>query len=1130
MHGLCSQYVSKDAQSPTDFIPQLCPDPALTAFAQLGSLKLNTQRTLISLFSRHNQHVIAEATRTLSLQNDGGDEEEEEAEDGLWLGCCHLAYERSFCKYVLNHSETGEVIMVPDMQQDDRFSKCRDVFEFPHARFIASAPILSPRNHVIGAYTVIDDKPHPALDPKHSKFLKDMARTVMGYLGATRAKGQQLRAERMLVGIGSFLEGKGSLRHAWLKASEPAQSPLEDEDEGVEGKINKSQQVKQVVDDTAQDLKEKATSKSVLPDQSENTKIPQNSRPSYKRQDPESRLNKDRGTLSSQVSDAFSRAANIARESLEVEGIVYFDANFASHGSLVGSFKSDSEFSATETSDLSDDGKRVTSKDIPMRMYDAEKWSGSCRMLSYSTTDSSSINQELIRDKSIAMSEVMVRGLLRRYPRGKIFNFSEEGSISSDDSTDGTFKDFFRRGNTPSKTGGETPRPARKYKKTRRAMLLQDARALLQLAPGARSIIFMPLWDSHKNRWYSGCIAWTRTPDRIFTTDDELTFLFALGNSVMAEAHRIGAECAEQAKTDLLSSLSHELRSPLHGVFGIAELLDDSLLSSSQHNMVQMIESCAKTLLDTINHLLQYARINHLQQSTPNRSSEWDNPDPTKSAASNSSDVSLRGTTGAPKHLIMTQLDTVLEEVVESVFAGYAFLQGPASPQIPGAQGGVKQIDYSKGEIKIILDMDCAKDWRFLFHPGRWRLILMDVFGNALKFTKRGYIHISLNATAITTGVDDNPIESQITLTVSDTGIGIGETYLNNDLFEAFSQENVLSHGTGLGLHVAHHTISSLGGDIRIQSRKGFGTEVITKVKLDHPPESDSSANSVTVATRQLVQGRSIGILGLGDSEADKVLGPSLKKLCQDWFSMEVFCVTDASQPPPQPCDYYLVTQEDMDLSSIPRRPGERFAAPVIVVCSTPANASAMYSSMQIKGGDDVSVVEYISQPCGPRKIAKALKSCCSKQRDRHDLVDKKSKIIGPSPTVTELPVRPDTSEEEKGAINGEDAKSGLPEVNVVEAPLPPFSSPDRDHEAGRDSKEESETGQSELRVADSVLIVDDNEINVRILEAYMKKLGYDYAVAQNGLEALNAFKTEPGRFKIILMGKYPVSPDIFTR
>lgn len=1083
---------------------------------------MNAQRTLISLFGRNNQHVIAESTQNLSLQNDDGDGEEDE--NGLWLGCCYLGYERSFCKHVFDRSETGDAIVVLDMTQDDRFKEHRDVLEFPHVRFMASAPILSPKGHTIGAYTIFDDKPRSYLEPKYYKFLKEMARTVMGYLETTRAKGQHLRAERMLVGIGSFLEGKSSLRHAWLKSSESDQSPLADKEKSVEGHVNQPQQIKQVMA-TEVASKEKAACKIVHPNQSESAKHPNSGRPFYKRQDSESKPNSDRGTLSSRVSDAFSRAANVARESLEVEGVVYFDANFASYGGFATSFKNDSDFSGPEGgSDLSDDGKNASSKDIPMPTYDTEKWSSPCRMLSHSTTDSSSINQEFIIDRSIAMSEAMVGGLLRRYPRGKIFNFSEEGSISSDESTDGVFKDFYRRGNTPSNYGGKAPRPPRKYKKTRQATLLQDARALLQLAPGARSIIFTPLWDSHKNRWYSGCIAWTRTPYRVFTIDDELTYLFALGNSVMAEAHRLGAEYTEQAKTDLLSSLSHELRSPLHGVFGIAELLDDTLLFPSQQIMVHTIESCGRTLLDTINHLLQYARINHLQQPTPNRSSEWDNSDPSKSdGASNSSDADPRGITNASEHLTVTELDNVLEEVVESVFAGYAFLLGPPASQVPGTQTGTKQTDLAMGDLKIILDIDSATNWTFLLHPGRWRLILMEIFGNALKFTKKGSIHVALNASPGNTGTHHNPTESQITLTVSDTGIGIGKTYLNGGLFEAFSQENDLSHGTGLGLHVSHHTILSLGGDIQIQSRRGSGTEVIAEIDLDHPPELATHEPSVAAATRQLTHGRSIGILGLGDSEADNMLGSSLTKLFQDWFGMEVHCVNDASQLPLL-CDYYLVAQEDMDLDPIFRRAEERLVVPVIVICSTPASASARYSSMQKKGDDGFGVVEYISQPCGPRKMARALKSCLLNQRYRHDLVDKKSEAIEPSPAITELPVRPATGEEDKVVAKGEDAKTDLSEVKVIEVKTPSFNAV-HDQETSRDSKEESETGQAgddppKSRVPESVLIVDDNELNVRILEAYMKKLGYDHAVAQDGLEALEAFRADPERFKIILMGK----------
>lgn len=179
------------------------PDSALTTFAQLGALKVEAQWAIISLFGQNHQYIIAEATPTFGLWNEG------DAHDRLWHGTCTVPYERSFCQYALEIPVAAQrmedsVFVSTDLTQDDRFKNLQGVLGVPHARSLVCTPIVSPKGLTIGSCTIIDDKPRPPVSESLVKFLKNMSQTVMNHLISSRAKFQYLRAERMIVGIGEL--------------------------------------------------------------------------------------------------------------------------------------------------------------------------------------------------------------------------------------------------------------------------------------------------------------------------------------------------------------------------------------------------------------------------------------------------------------------------------------------------------------------------------------------------------------------------------------------------------------------------------------------------------------------------------------------------------------------------------------------------------------------------------------------------------------------------------------------------------------------------------------------------------------------------------------------------------------
>jgi signal transduction histidine kinase len=191
-------------------------------------------------------------------------------------------------------------------------------------------------------------------------------------------------------------------------------------------------------------------------------------------------------------------------------------------------------------------------------------------------------------------------------------------------------------------------------------------------------------------------------------------------------------------------------------------------------------------------------------------------------------------------------ISVICEEVVESVFAGHVFqnITAQSFDMVPDARGkmsdprnliaapdqlmGPGQIPHSG--VAVILDVD-LQNYHFTTQPGALRRLIMNLLGNALKYTSHGFVRIKLDATDMddfpgtgSQGSIDAIPRSSVVLTVTDTGKGISADFLRSKLFMPFAQENSLSSGTGLGLSIVRKIVSLLEGEITIDSEVGRGT------------------------------------------------------------------------------------------------------------------------------------------------------------------------------------------------------------------------------------------------------------------------------------------------------------------
>jgi hypothetical protein len=172
-------------------------------------------------------------------------------------------------------------------------------------------------------------------------------------------------------------------------------------------------------------------------------------------------------------------------------------------------------------------------------------------VFAFSTPELSSIKDDAVPQGYRKVPEKMIQWLLKRYPKGKVFSFRADGSLEEETEHNR------RLIATPDVTMFNGPRTIRASSVSSRP---KEAEFLLEVFRGARCIALTPLWDAHRERFFSLGFVWTNDPRRILTVESDLSYLTAFGNTMMAEIARLDSVAAKKAKADLLGSISHEVK------------------------------------------------------------------------------------------------------------------------------------------------------------------------------------------------------------------------------------------------------------------------------------------------------------------------------------------------------------------------------------------------------------------------------------------------------------------------------------------------------------------------------------------------------------------------------------------
>ncbi|OLN83316.1 Histidine kinase 5-like protein 1 [Colletotrichum chlorophyti] len=1199
-------------------------DPALTAFAELATLRLNASRAFISLFDSKHQYIVAEATNSSPLTpsttpSDLG--------DGEQLVLCGTAIPRSagICELALvipahvrplsdPHNAKLPVTIIHDISTDPRSSQrafCRHV---PQNRFYTGVPIRSRRGINIGVLGVFSDEPRKQLDDVSTRLMQDLSNVILDYLDAKRNREDHRRANRMVRGVGSFVEGKSTISGQRMQTNPEAF----DDHPSMEGVLNKNQQsLQQQMDYSAANSSESGpnlgaptrsasshfppaqpTTEMHAPDVSDLDTSVKSLRPASESV-PESSDSHDM-----QIRRIFSKASNIVRESIEVESVLFLDASIGSFGGLADARAMRVKSSAASKSTSSSSDERSSICSSPEDSNDQQD--SFCRVLGFSTSTLSSVDGDSPSQSQLSLPERFLAKLLRRYPEGKIFNFDQNGSLQSSDFSG----DEVRTAQTPTMETAEPspmpssqpadpsiPRRRLRHPFSRR----NEAKLLRSMFSGARSIAIVPLWDIRKQRWYAGGFVCTNTPTRVLTIEGELSYLRAFGTVIVSEVDRINAALVDKAKTDLLSSLSHELRSPLHGIILGAELLHDTPLDAFQGDTLVSIENCGRTLLETIDHLLDWSKINNFIGRPSRRRSD--------SAGTGDRGLRNRGQKISIEEGMMSitsnvEVDVLAEEVVESVCAGFSYQRisiaqlASNRPDEHADTDAIRRLDSMKamedmasrasrlgdlqlilGDVSVTLDIHPAVSWAFHTQPGAIRRILMNLLGNSLKYTTKGFINVSMTQAAAKGQPQRN---NKVRIVVSDSGRGIGEDYLRNHIFSPFSQEDSMSAGAGLGLSLVQKIVVQLGGSIDIWSKVGHGSKVTVELPLQGTiPTSPtvsiprlSGFNEFQASVAEL-RGLRVGLMGFpaekGGEEPEDASGQTFNEgalvsnLCKEWLEMHV--VDDSTNDELLP-DLVLSSDRQLDRLLSERRHGN-ISTPVVVICRNALLARQLATSPRFTSKR--AIFEFISQPIGPRKLAKVLllsfrrwtrlQAAVIPTPTALSMTSADPSSIGPSsvgpssiegnpPTGLGLLHSPGASNEAlpdvpaEGAISLNSQKDGPADETAKttqneeyqpeyfpRVPNPDsMTLPERLKEetmstfnaastisSPRPSKKDSSSVTSSSKKT-RFLLVDDNSLNLKILASYMKKLGHKFETAMDGQEALKVFEDGSGELQCVLM------------
>ncbi|GLR41963.1 hybrid sensor histidine kinase/response regulator [Mesorhizobium amorphae] len=475
------------------------------------------------------------------------------------------------------------------------------------------------------------------------------------------------------------------------------------------------------------------------------------------------------------------------------------------------------------------------------------------------------------------------------------------------------------------------------------------------------------------------------------------------------------AEAADRAKSEFLANMSHEIRTPMNGVLGMAELLAKTDLTSRQKTFTDVIVKSGNALLTIINDILDFSKINAGQLTL----------DP------------------AP-----FRLSEAVEDVATLVSARVA-----------------------EKNLELIVRVDPRLPSFVVGDAGRFRQIITNLLGNAVKFTEKGHVLVDVGGDVV-----DGVI--QLKVRVEDTGIGIPAEKLQN-VFEKFAQVDGSStrrhEGTGLGLAIAARLVDLMGGKIGVESEIGRGSVFWFAVPL---PAHQQAASDEIVP----VDVTGARVLVIDDNPVNReILLEQLKSWSFDCAAAESGAVglaflDRASQLGASvDCiilDYQMPGMNGADVARAIAADSRLAAIPVVLLTSVD---QVDFGKMVI----DFGIAAYLTKPARSAILLGTVISVIQKARAQ----------VGKARFVRE-PAAPQAT------------PAAAPAFTIIRGPAIPAPA----------APESAAAANGPI----DILIAEDNDVNQLVFGQILSGLGLSYRIAGNGRTAVEMYRAL--RPKLILM------------